>query len=97
MAEARELNHSYVGTEHLLLGLLREEKGLAAKVLGELGIGLEEALFALQTLAAIDRMKPFVASMYDLELDIRIGLHHGEALLGEIQGIVHLADHDQRA
>jgi ATP-dependent Clp protease ATP-binding subunit ClpC len=43
MAEARELNHSYVGTEHLLLGLLREEKGLAAKVLGELGIGLDEA------------------------------------------------------
>ncbi len=43
MAEARELNHSYVGTEHLLLGLLREEKGLAAKVLGELGIGIEEA------------------------------------------------------
>ncbi|MFW6084925.1 MAG: Clp protease N-terminal domain-containing protein, partial [Gemmatimonadota bacterium] len=43
MAEARELNHSYVGTEHLLLGLLREEKGLAAKVLGHLGIGLEEA------------------------------------------------------
>ncbi len=43
MAEARELNHSYVGTEHLLLGLLREEKGLAAKVLGELGIGLEDA------------------------------------------------------
>ena len=43
MAEARELNHSYVGTEHLLLGLLREEKGLAAKVMGELGIGLDEA------------------------------------------------------
>ncbi|MEN8161264.1 MAG: Clp protease N-terminal domain-containing protein, partial [Myxococcota bacterium] len=43
MAEARDLNHSYVGTEHLLLGLLREEKGLAAKVLGELGISLDEA------------------------------------------------------
>ncbi len=43
MAEARDLNHSYVGTEHLLLGLLREEKGLAAKVLGELGIGLDDA------------------------------------------------------
>ncbi len=43
MAEARELNHSYVGTEHLLLGLLREVKGLAAKVLAELGIGLDEA------------------------------------------------------
>ena len=42
MAEARELNHSYVGTEHLLLGLFREEKGLAAKVLGGLGIGLDD-------------------------------------------------------
>ena len=43
MAEAREMNHSYVGTEHLLLGLLREEKGIAAQVLNSLGITLEEA------------------------------------------------------
>ena len=32
MAEARQLSHSYVGTEHLLLGLLRERKGIAAQV-----------------------------------------------------------------
>jgi len=43
MAEAREFNHSYVGTEHLLLGLLREEKGIAAQVLNSLGATLEEA------------------------------------------------------
>ncbi|MEO5509632.1 MAG: ATP-dependent Clp protease ATP-binding subunit [Longimicrobiales bacterium] len=43
MAEARELNHSYVGTEHLLLGLLREEKGIAAVVLNGLGVSLEDA------------------------------------------------------
>src|SRR5919202_1923067 len=43
MTEARELNHSYVGTEHLLLGLLREEKGIAAEVLNQLGATLEEA------------------------------------------------------
>ncbi|HEU4988823.1 MAG TPA: ATP-dependent Clp protease ATP-binding subunit [Gemmatimonadaceae bacterium] len=43
MAEARELNHSYVGTEHLLLGLLREEKGIAAQVLTEAGVSLEAA------------------------------------------------------
>src|SRR5690554_1135200 len=43
MAEARELHHSYVGTEHLLLGLLREEKGIAAQVLNSLGVTLEEA------------------------------------------------------
>ncbi len=43
MAEAREFNHSYVGTEHLLLGLLREEKGIAAQVLNSLGVTLDEA------------------------------------------------------
>ncbi|MBA3549332.1 MAG: ATP-dependent Clp protease ATP-binding subunit, partial [Nannocystis sp.] len=43
MMEARELNHSYVGTEHLLLGLLREEKGIAAQVLADAGITLEQA------------------------------------------------------
>jgi ATP-dependent Clp protease ATP-binding subunit ClpC len=43
MAEARELNHSYVGTEHLLLGLLREEKGIAAQVLTEANVSLESA------------------------------------------------------
>ncbi len=43
MAEARELNHQYVGTEHLLLGLLREEKGIAAEVLNQLGVTLEDA------------------------------------------------------
>ena len=43
MAEARELNHSYVGTEHLLLGLLRESKGIAAQVLNSLGMTIEEA------------------------------------------------------
>jgi ATP-dependent Clp protease ATP-binding subunit ClpC len=42
VAEARDLNHSYVGTEHLLLGLLREEKGVAAQVLESLGVTLEQ-------------------------------------------------------
>jgi ATP-dependent Clp protease ATP-binding subunit ClpC len=43
MSEARELNHSYVGTEHLLLGLLREEKGIAAQVLTDSGVNLDAA------------------------------------------------------
>jgi ATP-dependent Clp protease ATP-binding subunit ClpA len=38
MSEARELRHSYVGTEHLLLGLMREEKGIGAQVLTSLGL-----------------------------------------------------------
>ncbi|MFG0249752.1 MAG: Clp protease N-terminal domain-containing protein, partial [Phycisphaeraceae bacterium JB051] len=40
--EARNLNHNYVGTEHLLLGLLREHEGVAAQVLMNLGLKLEE-------------------------------------------------------
>lgn len=43
MAEARDLNHHYVGTEHLLLGLLAEEKGIAAQVLVSHGLTLERA------------------------------------------------------
>ena len=40
--EARSLNHNYVGTEHLLLGLLREQDGVAAQVLENLGLKLED-------------------------------------------------------
>jgi len=40
--EARALNHNYVGTEHLLLGLLREQDGVAAQVLMNLGLKLED-------------------------------------------------------
>jgi len=42
MEEARNLNHNYVGTEHILLGLLREQEGVAAQVLLNLGLQLEE-------------------------------------------------------
>ena len=40
--EARALNHSHIGTEHLLLGLLRETDGIAAQVLANLGVRLED-------------------------------------------------------
>ncbi len=42
MEEARNLNHNFVGTEHILLGLLREQEGVAAQVLMNLGLKLEE-------------------------------------------------------
>src|SRR5205085_4936700 len=43
MSEARELNHSYVGTEHRLLALLGEGKGIAAQTLHSLGVTAENA------------------------------------------------------
>lgn len=44
---------------------------------------------ALQTLDAVDRMKPFFASMYGIEFDIRIGLHYGESVIGSLGSIGH--------
>jgi ATP-dependent Clp protease ATP-binding subunit ClpC len=41
--EARMLNHNYIGTEHLLLGLIQEGEGVAAQALDALGISLEDA------------------------------------------------------
>lgn len=43
MDEARKLGHSYVGTEHILLGVIREGEGVAARVLNNLGISLTKA------------------------------------------------------
>jgi len=41
--EAQEMNHSYVGTEHILLGVLREGEGVASRVLSSLGVSYDEA------------------------------------------------------
>ena len=40
--EAKALNHTYVGTEHILLGLLREGDGVAARVLKNLNVDIEQ-------------------------------------------------------
>src|SRR5512136_706879 len=45
--EARALKHNYIGTEHLLLGLLREEEGVAARVLDGLEVSVEEVRAAV--------------------------------------------------
>ena len=42
---------------------------------------------ARQCLAAVDRMKPFFSAMYDIDFDIRIGLHYGEAVIGSLGSI----------
>ena len=46
--EAQRFNHNYIGTEHILLGLVRENEGTAAKVLGGLGIELNKILSAVE-------------------------------------------------
>ncbi|NQT31592.1 MAG: ATP-dependent Clp protease ATP-binding subunit [Deltaproteobacteria bacterium] len=46
--EAQHFNHTYIGTEHILLGLLREDEGVGAKVLANLGVGLNKARSAVE-------------------------------------------------
>jgi ATP-dependent Clp protease ATP-binding subunit ClpA len=46
--EAHGFGHNYIGTEHLLLGLIREGEGIAAGVLKDLGVGLEQAREAVE-------------------------------------------------
>src|SRR5947209_19583407 len=50
--EARSLGHHYLGTEHLLLGLLREEKDLGGQILRKAGVTLEEARNIVKQLLA---------------------------------------------
>ena len=46
--EAQRFNHNYIGTEHLLLGLVREGEGVAAKVLSNLGVELNKVRSAVE-------------------------------------------------
>ena len=50
--EARQLNHNYIGTEHILLGLVREEEGVAAKVMINLGVSLNKVRSAVEFISA---------------------------------------------
>ena len=51
--EARTLNHSYIGTEHILLGLIREGEGVAARVLDDLGIHLAQARQSVEFIVGV--------------------------------------------
>lgn len=51
--EAKQLTHNYVGTEHLLLGLLRESEGVAATVLAGLGVAIDTAREHVKTLLGV--------------------------------------------
>ena len=58
--EARDLSHNYIGTEHLLLGLVREEDGIAAGALRETGLALDQIREGILTLIG-----PGVGMTYD--------------------------------
>jgi ATP-dependent Clp protease ATP-binding subunit ClpA len=56
--EARNLDHNYVGTEHLLLGLMREDDGVAAQVLKNLGLSLEMVRREVMVFLGVGTLNP---------------------------------------
>jgi ATP-dependent Clp protease ATP-binding subunit ClpC len=86
--EAQALRHDYIGTEHLLLGLLREEEGLGARVLGGLGIEIEAVRAVVRTRvgegasASVGQI-PFTPHAKEtLELSLREALALGHKYIG---------------
>jgi ATP-dependent Clp protease ATP-binding subunit ClpC len=65
--EARAFNHPYIGTEHILLGLIRESEGIAARVLDDLGVKLAQARSAVEFIVGVGEG----ASIGDQELTAR--------------------------
>ncbi|NTW97456.1 MAG: ATP-dependent Clp protease ATP-binding subunit, partial [Oscillochloris sp.] len=65
--EARSFNHPYIGTEHILLGLIRESEGIAARVLDDLGVKLAQARSAVEFIVGVGEG----ATVNDQELTAR--------------------------
>jgi Clp amino terminal domain, pathogenicity island component/UvrB/uvrC motif len=86
--EARELNHSYIGTEHLVLGILREGEGAGAQVLAEMNITLEAARREVETRIGRGHQEPSghipftPRAKKSLELALRESLDHGHDYIG---------------
>lgn len=85
IAEAGDFNHSYVGTEHLLLGLLREERGVAAVVLRQAGLTLAQVRSdVLQRLGA---PKP-PDTPFSIQIDDNSSASIYEQIVAEVQEAV---------
>ena len=86
--EARELNHNYMGTEHILLGLIKEGEGVAAKALESMGINLEDVRREVIDIIGhgtqpVTGHIPFTPRAKKvLELSLREGLQMGHKYIG---------------
>ena len=86
--EARMLNHNYIGTEHILLGLIHEGEGVAAKALTAMGIRLDAMRQAVEDIIGRGQQEPFghipftPRSKKVLELSLREALSLGSDYIG---------------
>jgi ATP-dependent Clp protease ATP-binding subunit ClpC len=96
--EARMLNHNYIGTEHILLGLIHEDEGVAAKALKSLGIALDEVRHQVEEIIGQGRQAPSGHIPFTprakkvLELSLREALQLGHNYIGTehiLLGLIH--------
>lgn len=86
--EAKLLNHNYIGTEHILLGLIHEGEGVAAKALEALGINLEQVREQVQDIIGQGQQSPSGHIPFTprakkvLELSLREALQLGHSYIG---------------
>ncbi|PMC65017.1 NDP-hexose 4-ketoreductase [Corynebacterium tuscaniense] len=86
--EARDLNHNYIGTEHILLGLIQEGEGVAAKALESMGINLDDVRREVEEIIGRGTQPhtghvPFTPRAKKvLELSLREGLQMGHKYIG---------------
>lgn len=86
--EARLMNHSFIGTEHLLLGILREGEGVAARVLEEMRVSLGAARDVVEKMGAGSGFAPTTSPPFTprakevLELSLREALQLGQRDIG---------------
>ena len=90
--EAQALHHNYIGTEHLLLGLLREERGLAARVLASLGVAIEPARDQVRSIigegdAVVGGQIPFTPRAKKV---MELALRESQAMSHDVIGTEHL-------
>jgi hypothetical protein len=86
--EARLMNHLFIGTEHILLGLIHEGEGIAARALGDVGVTLAAARREVQETIGIGRDAPIGSPPFTprakkvLELSLREALQLGHSYIG---------------
>jgi ATP-dependent Clp protease ATP-binding subunit ClpC len=90
--EARRLNHSHLGTEHLLLGLLREPAGVASKVLVSLGVSLEGVRVGVEEIIGRGRAAPrgHIPFTPGAKKALELSLREAQALRHNYIGTEHL-------
>ena len=104
--EARMLNHNYIGTEHILLGLIHEGEGVAAKALESLGISLEAVRQQVEEIIGQGQQAPSGHIPFTprakkvLELSLREALQLGHNYIGTehiLLGLIREGDGRRRA